>query len=135
MATAITDLRGMTDALLTECKAQNIRDVDQLTEALAMPAARKQWAEKVGMSTSDILTLANRADLSRLNGVGGAFSDLLEAAGVDTVKELAHRRADNLLEKMMAVNAEKNLTQRVPTLAQVEDFIAQAKTLGGKISY
>lgn len=135
MATAVTDLRGMTDALLTECKVQNIRDVDQLTEALASPAARKQWADKAGMPTQEILTLANRADLSRINGVGGAFSDLLEAAGVDTVKELAHRRADNLHHKMLGVNAEKKLTMREPTPAQVEDWIAQAKTLGGKISY
>ncbi|OYY57038.1 MAG: hypothetical protein B7Y53_00470 [Halothiobacillus sp. 28-55-5] len=102
---------------------------------MASPAARKQWADKAGMPTQEILTLANRADLSRINGVGGAFSDLLEAAGVDTVKELAHRRADNLHQKMLEVNAEKKLTMREPTPAQVEDWIAQAKTLGGKISY
>jgi len=135
MATAITDLRGMTDALSTECKAQNIRDVDQFTDALATPAARKHWAEKVGVAAKDILTIANRADLSRIKGIGGAFSDLLEEAGVDTVKELAHRRPDNLHEKMVQVNAEKKLTSREPTLTQCTDWVDQAKALGGKITY
>ena len=135
MSTSIADLRDMNDALLAACKAEGIKTVDELTDALAEPAARKAWAEKTGQSTAAILTLANRADLSRINGVGGAYSDLLEASGVDTVKELAHRRADNLHQKITEVNAEKSLTQRPPTQAQVEDWIAQAKTLGGKINY
>jgi predicted flap endonuclease-1-like 5' DNA nuclease len=135
MATAITDLRGMTDAMLAECKAQNIKDVDQLTDTLATPAARKQWAAKVGVVPQDILTLANRADLSRINGIGGAFSDLLEEAGVDTVKELSHRRPDNLHEKMVQVNAEKKLTAREPSLSQCAGWVDQAKALGGKITY
>ncbi len=135
MSTAIKDLRGMTDAMVAECKAHSIKDVDQLTDALATPAARKAWAEKLGVTPQEVLTIANRADLSRINGVGGAFSDLLEEAGVDTVKELAHRRPDNLHAKMDEVNAAKSISARVPTLAQCTDWVEQAKALGGKITY
>lgn len=135
MATAINDLRGMTDAMSGECKALGIRDVDQLTDALATPASRKQWADKLGVTTQVILAVANRADLSRINGIGGAFSDLLEVAGVDTVKELAHRRADNLFAKIAEVNAEQKLSGRAPTLENCTDWVEQAKALGGKISY
>ena len=135
MATAINGLRGMTDAMLQECKAQGIKDVDQLTDALASPAARKQWADKLGVTTQDVLAIANRADLSRINGVGGVFSDLLEASGVDTVKELAHRRPDNLHEKMAQVNADKTLAARTPTEAECAEWVEQAKALGGKITY
>ncbi|OZB83623.1 MAG: hypothetical protein B7X28_01890 [Halothiobacillus sp. 13-55-253] len=135
MATAINGLRGMTDAMLQECKAQGIKDVDQLTDALASSAARKQWADKLGVTTQDVLAIANRADLSRINGVGGVFSDLLEASGVDTVKELAHRRPDNLHEKMAQVNADKTLATRTPTEAECAEWVEQAKALGGKIMY
>lgn len=135
MTTAINELRGMTEAMLAECKAQNIKAADQLTDALATPAARKAWAEKLGVTTQDILAVANRADLSRISGIGGVFSDLLEAAGVDTVKELAHRRPDNLCEKITQVNDEQKLSGRAPTLANCTDWVEQAKALGGKISY
>lgn len=135
MATGIHDLRGMTEALLAECKALGIKDVEQLTDALASPASRKQWAEKMGVTTQEILALVNRADLSRINGVAGVFSDLLEIAGVDTVKELAHRRPDNLCAKLTEVNTEHKISGRHPTLENCTDWIEQAKTLGGKISY
>ena len=135
MATAIHDLRGMTEAMLNECQALGIKDVDQLTDALATPASRKLWADKLGVTTQDVLAVANRADLSRISGIGGVFSDLLEIAGVDTVKELAHRRPDNLCAKMLEVNAEKKLSGREPTLQNCTDWVEQAKALGGKISY
>jgi hypothetical protein len=71
----------------------------------------------------------------RINGVGSEYSDLLEAAGVDTVKELATRRADNLFAKMEEVNAAKKLVRRTPTQAEVEKWIAEAKTLPAKVSH
>jgi len=135
MVTAIKDLRDMAEATVAAFHAQGIKDVEQLTNALATPAARKQWAESLGMTPQMVLTMANRADLSRINGIGGAFSDLLEAAGVDTVKELAHRRADNLHAKMVEVNAEKKLASRTPTIENITDWVEQAKALGGVITY
>lgn len=135
MTTAIKDIRGITDAVLAECHAHGIKDADHLTDALATPALRKAFAEKAGLTADAVLLLANRTDLARLNGVGGAFGDLLEAAGVDTVKELSHRRADNLHAKIVEVNADKKYAGREPTEIQVAEWIDQAKTLGGKLSY
>ena len=135
MTTAIKDLRDMSEAMLAAFNAQDIKDVDQLANALATPAARKQWAELLGMTPQVVLTMANRADLSRINGIGGAFSDLLEAAGVDTVKELAHRRPDNLHAKIVEVNTDKKISGRTPTIENCTDWVEQAKALGGVISY
>lgn len=77
----------------------------------------------------------NRADLARIKGVSTQYADLLEFSGVDTVPELAQRRADNLHAKMVEVNDERNLVKRVPALSQVEDWIAQAKEMPRVINY
>ena len=74
-------------------------------------------------------------DLFRIKGVGEEYADLLEEAGVDTVVELAQRKADNLLAKMTEVNAKKNLVNKMPALSQVEDWVAQAKKLPRAVSY
>lgn len=99
MKKPINELRGMSDAIAGAMKAQGIHDSDQLLQAAKTPTQRKQLAKECGCAERDILELANRADLARLKGIGGAYSDLLEKAGVDTVKELRHRRPDNLHAK------------------------------------
>jgi len=135
MATAIQDLRGITDAMIAAFKKEGISQSDALIDAIATPATRKQWAAKLGVETAVVLELANRADLARVKGIGGVFGDLLEMAGVDTVKELAHRRPDNLLAKMVEINTEKKLSGRNPSLKDCESWVSQAKELGGKITY
>jgi hypothetical protein len=75
------------------------------------------------------------ADLMRISGGGEGYSELLEAAGVDTVKELQHRRADNLTAKMAEVNATRKLTRQVPGLAQVTRWVEQAEALEPLISH
>ena len=75
------------------------------------------------------------ADLMRINGVGEEYSELLEAAGVDTVKELRNRNAENLTTKMAEVNAEKKLVRQVPSLKMVEKWVAQAKELPPVMTY
>jgi predicted flap endonuclease-1-like 5' DNA nuclease len=82
-----------------------------------------------------VLEWVNHVDLFRIKGVGSEYADLLEAAGVDTVPELAQRNAANLQQKMAEVNATKKLVRRLPVLSQVEDWIKQAKTLPRVIKY
>ena len=101
----------------------------------ADPAGRKELAALCGCDVKIILDLCNRADLARIKGISGVYSDLLEAAGVDTVKELATRRPDNLHVKLKETNDRKKLTQRPPTLDQVEDWVDQAKALPKMLRY
>lgn len=77
----------------------------------------------------------NRVDLFRIQGVGREYADLLEAAGVDTVPELAQRNADNLHVKLTEVNAAKKLVRALPTEKHVTDWIDQAETLPRKVTY
>ena len=104
-------------------------------EKCAAPKGRKELAEATGISEKLILKWTNHADLFRINGVGPQFAELLEAAGVDTVKEFRHRVAENLQSKLVEVNEQKNLCNRVPAVSEVQKMIDQAKELEPKMTY
>lgn len=135
MTTAVRDLQGATDAIVAKLKEKGIKDNDELLAAAAAPTQRKTLAARCGCDAKVILELCNRADLARIKGVSGVYSDLLEKAGVDTVKELATRRPDNLHAKIKETNDKENLTERPPTASAVEDWVKQAKELPKILTY
>ena len=135
MATLIGKLRGLSYELETKLRERGIRTSDQLLDAARTPAGRKELAAYAGVEARVILELANRADLARVKGIGGVFSDLLEHAGVDTVRELAIRRPDNLYAKLVEINTQKSLAGRAPTQTAVMEWVAQAKDLPRKLEY
>jgi len=128
-------LKGITPDMVAKLSDKGITNTDQLLAAAKTPASRRALAKELGADAKGILLLANRADLIRIKGISNVFSELLEAAGVDTVKELATRRADNLLTKVVDVNREKKISGRMPTLELVQDWINQAKELPKMLEY
>lgn len=135
MTYKIVDIQGIGAAYGEKLIAAGIVTVDQLLKKGACPKCRKALEEETGISGKLILTWVNHADLFRVKGVGPQFAELLEAAGVDTVKEFATRRADNLAKKLLEVNEAKHLTRRVPTEAEVQRFIDAAKALPPVVTY
>ena len=135
MAYKIIEVEGIGPAYAEKLQAAGIKTTEEYLEKCATPAGRKALAEETGISPKLILTWANHSDLFRINGIAGQFAELLEAAGVDTVKELRHRVPANLHAKVTEVNAEKNLCNRVPSLPELEKMIAQAKELEPIITY
>ena len=126
---SIIQVEGIGEAYAEKLKAAGLRTTDDLLEAGATPKGRKEIEEKTGIAHSLILEWVNHVDLWRIKGVAEEYSDLLEEAGVDSCPELAQRRADNLYERMVAVNQEKQLVRRLPTQLQVANWIEQAKAL------
>jgi hypothetical protein len=57
---------------------------------------------------------------------------MLEEAGVDSVKELSHRRPDNLHAKLAEVNEAKKLSSRTPGESMIEEWVAEAKQMAAK---
>ena len=135
MAYKIIDIEGIGEVYAPKLIAAGIVKVSDLLDKCAGPAGRKALEEETGISGKLILTWANHADLMRINGVGPQFSELLEAAGVDTVKELKHRKPENLQPKREEINEQKHLVGRVPALKEVEKMIAQANELPGVMEY
>lgn len=127
--TSIKDIEGIGLAYADKLAEVGIRTTDKLLEHAASRAGRHALASETGLDESLILEWVNRADLFRIKGVGEEFSDLLEAAGVDSPAELAHRNAANLYETLLDLNEEKQLVRRAPSLHELEAFIDEAKKL------
>jgi predicted flap endonuclease-1-like 5' DNA nuclease len=133
--TNIATIEGIGPVYAEKLTAAGVKTVEVLLDKAKDPKGRKALAEASGIDEKKILNWANKADLMRIKGVGEEYSDLLEAAGVDTVKELKHRKPDNLLAKMTEVNAEKKLVRALPTLKSVTDWVEQAKVLPAVMTY
>jgi len=131
----IVDIEGVGNVYAEKLQAAGIQKVSQLLEKCAAPKGRKELAEQTGISEKLVLRWTNHADLFRINGVGPQFAELLEAAGVDTVKEFRHRVAENLQPKLVEVNEAKNICNRVPAVSEVQKMIDQAKELEPKVTY
>lgn len=106
-----------------------------LLERAASRKGRKDLATSTGLDESQILKWTNMCDLMRVRGVGEEFSELLEAAGVDTVKELAQRKAENLHKAMVEANEKRKMVRQLPSLKQCESWVMQAKTLPPIMTY
>lgn len=135
MAYKIIDIEGIGNVNAKKLVEAGINTVDDLLQKAKTPAGRKALEETTGISGKSILKWTNHADLMRINGVGPQFSELLEAAGVDTVKELKHRVADNLQQKLEEINNKRNLVNRVPSVSEVQKMIDQAKELPAIMEY
>lgn len=127
--TKLSDIEGIGPTYAAKLTEAGLTSQEALLNAGCTKKGRKEIADKSGISEKLVLNWVNRADLSRIKGVGTQYADLLEFAGVDTVPELAQRKAENLHAKIVEVNTEKNLVRKLPTLSQVEDWVAQAKEL------
>lgn len=132
---ALNMIEGIGEAYEAKLKAAGVTSVEQLLEQGATKKGRVTIAEATDVSEKLILKWCNHADLIRIKGIGGEYSELLEAAGVDTVPELAQRRPDNLHAKMTEVNAAKQLVRKLPTEKQVADWVEQAKLLPRIMQY
>jgi predicted flap endonuclease-1-like 5' DNA nuclease len=131
----IIDIEGIGAVYAATLNSLGIYTTEDLLVAGATRRGRDELAENSEISPYLILEWVNLSDLFRIRGVAEEYSDLLEEAGVDTVPELAQRVPENLLARLEAINAEKNLVRRTPSLSMVEDWITPAKKLPRRIEY
>jgi predicted flap endonuclease-1-like 5' DNA nuclease len=131
----LLDVEGIGSKYADKLKKAGVSTTESLLKKGGTAAGRKDLAAMSGVSEKLILEWVNHADLFRIKGVGEEYADLLEEAGVDTVVELATRKAENLLKKMTEVNGSKNLVNKMPALSQVENWVAQAKKLPRAVSH
>jgi predicted flap endonuclease-1-like 5' DNA nuclease len=131
----LIDIEGVGETYAEKLKAAGVASQAALLAAGATPKGRKDLAEKTGLSEKLILEWVNRVDLARIKGVGEQYADLLEAAGVDTVPELAQRKPENLAQKLAEANTAKKLVRHLPPQLAVASWVAQAKKLPRVVMY
>lgn len=135
MAKKIEDIEGIGPKTGATLRANGISNVDKLLQAGCDKSGRVRLAEQTELSEARILKCVNMADLFRVKGVASQYAELLEGAGVDTVKELKHRNAENLAGKMEEVNAARKLVRKVPSVKVIASWIEQAKVLPAVITH
>ncbi len=135
MTYRINDIEGIGSQYTRKLAQADIGTTDKLLQSCRHPAGRRKVSERTGINERLLLKWSNHADLMRISGVGPQFAELLEAAGVDTVRELRNRNSHNLAEKMRDVNTRKRLTRVVPSETLVEDWVGQARSLRPMITH
>lgn len=131
----LAKVEGIGPVYSKKLEQAGVRSSNALLEMGATPKGRQEIARRSGLSAAMILEWVNHVDLFRIKGVGEEYADLLEAAGVDTVVELAQRNPGNLYETLQSTNLAKKLVRRLPSSKQVADWVRQAKRLPRKVSY
>jgi len=132
---SIAAIQGLHHAEATKLRKARVRTTEALLKTAASRKGRKDLSETTGLDEKRILDWVNRADLMRVKGIGSEYSDLLEAAGVDTIKELRRRNPRNLLEVMGELNLRKRLVRRLPTESMVTGWVESAKMTEPLVGY
>lgn len=135
MVYKIEEIEGIGPAYGENLRAAGITAVDILLEKCSTKDGRKAIANETGIDEKLILKWTNHADLFRIDGIGPQFAELLEKAGVDTVKELRTRNADNLYAKIVEINEKMKLVRRLPSKNQIASMIENALSTEAKITY
>jgi predicted flap endonuclease-1-like 5' DNA nuclease len=131
----IETIEGVGKKFASKLDKVGIRNTRQLLDKAATRKGRKDLAKESGIEEKLILKWANMCDLMRIRGVGEEYSELLEVAGVDTVKELAKRKSENLHKAMLEANGKRKLVRQPPGAAQVESWVTQAKSIDPVMQY
>jgi len=135
MTYPLSEIEGLSAYCASKLKAQGIRTTEALLEAARTVKGRKALASKTGISEQQLLEWANFSDYMRIPGMGRAKVGLIRAAGVTTVRELAHRNPARLSQNMKDINTKRKLVRVMPSEKSVEQLIERARKLSPKITY
>ncbi len=133
--TKIVDIEGIGPKYAKKLHSVGVRSTGRLLQIGTDKRGRRDLAEETGISEKLVLEWVNLADLMRVKGIGEEYSDLLEEAGVDTVKELRQRVPENLFKALVETNEKKALVRRLPSSKQVKSWVTQAKKLSPIVKY
>lgn len=131
----IKKIEGIGPVYTDKLAKVGVKTTGRLLKVGTSKKGRQDLASKSGISETLILEWVNLADLMRIKGVGEEYSDLLEEAGVDTVKELRNRVPANLHQAMLDTNTKKRLVRRPPSLSMAKSWVSQAKQLPPVVEY
>lgn len=128
-------VEGIAGVYAAKLRAAGVTSTDALLKMGMTPKGRQEIEEKSGIAHKLILKWVKQCDLYRIKGVGAEYAELLEASGVDTVPELAQRKAEHLRPRMAGANAKKRCVRQLPTVTAVDRWIKHAKSLPRVVKY
>ena len=132
MSHKISEIKGLDPQVAARFQQAQMHTVDDLVKRAQTHQQRTELATRLGVTPSQLTTWVERANLMRLKGVGTEMASLLEECGVDSVKELQHRKADTLATKLKQTNDAKHITGHIPSHDQVQGWIEEARTFAAQ---
>lgn len=135
MSYPVIEIDGVDQHVAEKLKKLGIRTSAALLDRAKDPKGRKALAASTGLPERTILKFANVADLMRLRGVAREYAELLEAVGVDTVRDLRNRNPANLAKAIAHANGKAPRVRLLPSERMVAKWIAEAKTLPPVMTY
>ncbi len=135
MSYKIEQIEGIGPHFGARLVAAGVQTSDDLLNRTASADARQQLAMATGLSTVQLTTWRHQADLMRISGIGSEYGQLLEAAGIETVRELARREPENIVNLLDRVNEQKQLTRQVPPLKTVSKWVDQARQIEAVLTH
>jgi predicted flap endonuclease-1-like 5' DNA nuclease len=122
-------IEGIKGSYENRLKYAGLRSMQSLLEVARTQKGRRRLSKKTGIPLNLISKWTKQADLLRIKGVGVSYADLLEAAGIESVPELARRRPENVWAKIVEVNQDRRYVRKIPALRQVANWVRQAAEL------
>lgn len=135
MSYKVIEIEGIGENYAKKLQSIGIRTTGHLLQKGGSKKGRESIAKETDLPESLILTWVNHADLFRIKGIAAQFSELLEAAGVDSVKELGNRNPESLHAKLVETNDKYMLSGRVPSLDSLREMIASAKGMKAAVTH
>ena len=126
---SISAIRSISHRNATKLRKSGVRTTDSLLDQASTRKGRSVVSERTDIPSADLLRWAQQADLMRVGGIGSEYADLLTAVGVDTIKLLRRRNAENLMVSMIQVNTRRRLVQRLPTIEMIQGWIDTAGSM------
>jgi len=129
----MVEIQGIGEVYAAKLLDAGVKYTDDYLKFAGKRKDREALAKKTGISTKLLLEWANHVDLMRIKGIGPKQSNLLEEAGIDSIKELSHRLSDNLYPALEKANKAKNLVNRMPSTTQVKQWVDDSKKMQSSV--
>jgi predicted flap endonuclease-1-like 5' DNA nuclease len=131
---SISAIRAIRQRDATKLRKGGVRTTESLLEQASTRKGRAEVSARTGIPTTDLVKWAHQAELMKVRGVGAEYADLLAAAGVDTIKALRRRNAQNLMTTLTQINSKRRKVQRLPTVEMVQGWIDAANEMEPSVS-
>lgn len=126
----LEDILGIGPKYAEKLRVAGITTPTKLIDATETRTERQKLARETGIPYGNVLHMARKVQLMKIRGIGVRQSNLLEAVGVDSVKELAQRKAENLHDRLLtANNISRPFVKHDPSLSMVTRWIEEARQM------
>lgn len=131
----LTDLTVFDETVVQEFQRFGYETTEDVLRGLLTPDQRDAVAYATGIAVAQLAEIARLCEFLQVRGIGPRAADLLMAAGVFNVADLAARDPSVLVAELETVNNVERITGTNPTFDHVRDWVSGAATATYRVEY